>query len=65
MTIEERKNAILARIAEIKQGGTDEEKQDMQNALNVRGVTVNEQRKMDNSCGGSSHRYQDRTANSL
>ena len=34
MTIEERKNAILAR--------TDEEKQDMQNALNVLGVTVNE-----------------------
>ena len=29
MTIEERKNAVLARIAEIKQGGTDEEKQDM------------------------------------
>lgn len=42
MTIEERKNIILAKIAEIKQGGTDEEKQDMQNALNVLGVTVNE-----------------------
>lgn len=42
MTIEERKEKILARIAEIKQGGTDEEKQDMQNALNVLGVTVNE-----------------------
>ena len=42
MTIEERKNVILAKIAEIKQGGTDEEKQDMQNALNVMGVTVNE-----------------------
>ena len=42
MTIEERKNAILAKITEIKQGGTDEEKQDMQNALNVLGVTVNE-----------------------
>lgn len=42
MTIEERKNTILAKIAEIKQGGTDEEKQDMQNALNVLGVTVNE-----------------------
>ena len=26
MTIEERKNIILAKIAEIKQGGTDEEK---------------------------------------
>lgn len=42
MTIEERKNVILAKITEIKQGGTDEEKQDMQNALNVLGVTVNE-----------------------
>lgn len=42
MTIEERKNAILVKIAEIKQGGSDEEKQDMQNALNVLGVTVNE-----------------------
>ena len=42
MTIEERKNAILAKITEIKQGGTDEEKQDMQNALNVLGGTVNE-----------------------
>ena len=35
MTIEERKNAILAKIAEIKEGGTDEEKQDMKAALNV------------------------------
>lgn len=42
MTIKERKNAILAKIAEIQQGGTDEEKQDMQEALNVLGVTVNE-----------------------
>lgn len=42
MTIEERTNAILARIEEIKQGGSDEEKQDMRNALNVLGVTVNE-----------------------
>ena len=42
MTIEERKQAILAKIEEIKQGGSDEEKQDMQNALNVLGVTVNE-----------------------
>ena len=40
MTIEERKNAILAKIAEIKEGGTDEEKQDMQ--LKVLGVTVDE-----------------------
>ena len=35
MTIEERKNAILAKIAEIKQGGSDEETQDMKAALNV------------------------------
>lgn len=42
MTIEERKNAILAKIAEIPQGGTDEEKRDMQEALNVLGVTVDE-----------------------
>lgn len=42
MTIEKRKNAILAKIAEIQQGGTDEEKQDMQEALNVLGVTVDE-----------------------
>ena len=42
MTIEERKNVILTKIAEIKQGGTDEEKQDMKNALNVLGVTVKE-----------------------
>lgn len=39
MTIEERKNAILVRIAEIKQGGTDEEKQDMKAALDVLEVT--------------------------
>ena len=38
MTIEERKQAILARIAEIKQGGTDEEKQDMKAALDYLGV---------------------------
>lgn len=42
MTIEERKNAILAKIAEIQQGGTNEEKQDMQEALNILGVTLNE-----------------------
>ena len=35
MTIEERKNVVLAKIAEIKQGGSDEEKQDMKSALNV------------------------------
>ncbi len=39
MTIDERKNAILAKIAEIKQGGTDEEKQDMKAALDVLEVT--------------------------
>ena len=38
MTIAERKNAILAKIAEIKQGGTDEEKQDMKAALDYLGV---------------------------
>lgn len=42
MTIEERKNAILAKIAEIQQGGSDKEKQDMQEALNILGVTVDE-----------------------
>ena len=42
MTIEERKNAILARIAEIKQGGTDGEKRDMKAALDLLGV-VNEE----------------------
>lgn len=39
MTIDERKNAILAKIAEIKQDGTDEEKQDMKAALDVLEVT--------------------------
>ena len=38
MTIDERKERILARIAEIKQGGTDEEKQDMKAALDYLGV---------------------------
>ena len=42
MTIEERKNAILAKIAEIKQGGSDEETQDMKAALDLLGV-VNEE----------------------
>ena len=42
MTIEERKNVILAKIAEIKQGGTDEGKQDMKAALDLLGV-VNEE----------------------
>ena len=39
MTIEERKNVILAKSAEIKEGGTDEEKQDMKAALDVLEVT--------------------------
>ena len=43
MTIEERKQAILAKITEIKQGGTDEEKQDMKAALNLLGVTNEEE----------------------
>lgn len=42
MTIEERKNVILAKIAEIKQGGSDEEKHDMKAALDLLGV-VNEE----------------------
>ena len=42
MTIEERKQSILAKIAEIKQGGSDEEKQDMKAALDLLGV-VNEE----------------------
>lgn len=42
MTIAERKQIILAKIEEIKQSGSDDEKQDMQNALNVLGVTVDE-----------------------
>ena len=43
MTIEERKNAILAKIAEIKQGGTDEEKRDMKAALDLLGVANEEE----------------------
>ena len=42
MTIEERKQAILTKITEIKQGVTDEEKQDMKAALDLLGV-VNEE----------------------
>ena len=42
MTIEERKNVILAKIAEIRQGGTDEDKRDMKAALALLGV-VNEE----------------------
>lgn len=43
MTIEERKQAILAKIAEIKQGGTDEERQDMKAALDLLGVANEEE----------------------
>ena len=43
MTIEERKNAILAKIAERQQGGTDEEKQDMKAALDLLGVSNEEE----------------------
>lgn len=42
MTIEQRTSAILARIEEIKQGGSDEEKQDMKAALDLLGVTNEE-----------------------
>lgn len=37
MTIEERKNAILAKIEEMKATGAD-----MKNALNISGVKLNE-----------------------
>ena len=43
MTIEERKNASLVKIAEIKQGGSDEEKQDMKAALDLLGVANEEE----------------------
>lgn len=43
MTIEERKNAILARIAEIKQGGSTAEIEDMRAALAALGVTDEEE----------------------
>ena len=39
MTIEERKQAILAKITEIKQGGSSAEVEDMRAALAVWGVT--------------------------
>ena len=42
MTIEERKNAILAIIAEIKQGGSSAEVEDMRAALDLLGVTNEE-----------------------
>ena len=43
MTIEQRTSTILARIEEIKQGGSDEEKQDMKAALDLLGVTNEEE----------------------
>ena len=42
MTIAERKDAILARIAEIKQGGSDAGKADMKAALDYLGVKKEE-----------------------
>jgi hypothetical protein len=42
MTIEERMNKCLDKIAEINQGGTDKEKEDMKAALEKLGVTDNE-----------------------
>ena len=42
MTIEDRKNAILAKIEEIKASGDPETLRDMETALNTMGVTVNE-----------------------
>ena len=42
MTIEERKQRILDKIEEIRQGGSDDEKQDMKAALDLLGV-VNEE----------------------
>lgn len=42
MTIEERKNVILAKIAEIKQGGSAAEIEDMKAALDLLGVTNEE-----------------------
>ena len=38
MTIEERKNAILAKIAEIRQGSSSAEVEDMRAALDLLGV---------------------------
>lgn len=43
MTIEERKDAILAKIAEIKQGGSSAEIEDMRAALAALGVTDEEE----------------------
>lgn len=43
MTIEERKNAVLAKIEEIKQGGSSSEIEDMRAALELLGVTNEEE----------------------
>lgn len=43
MTIEERKQAILAKIAEIKQGVSSAEIEDMRAALDLLGVTNEEE----------------------
>lgn len=43
MTIEERKNAILVKIAEIKQSGSSAEVEDMRAALGLLGVTNEEE----------------------
>ena len=43
MTIEERKRRVLDKIEEIKKGGTDLEKEDMKAALNLLGVTNEEE----------------------
>lgn len=43
MTIEERKNVILAKIAEIKKGGSSAEIEDMHAALELLGVTNEEE----------------------
>ena len=43
MTIEERKRRVLDKIEEIKKGGTDLEKEDMRAALDLLGVTNEEE----------------------
>ncbi len=42
MTIEERKNVILDKIEEIKASGDSETMKDMETALNMLGVTLDE-----------------------
>ena len=44
MTIEERKQRVLDKIEEIKKGGTDLEKEDMRAALDLLGVTNEEEK---------------------